>query len=383
MNILLFGEYSGFYNSLKSGLLKNGHNVLLSGRSDQFKNYPLDISLEPRFLKSKLPNIFRQAIYRLTKFDIADIEVYLRFLKHKKHFKGYDVVQLINEFPFQIHQYLESKMLKFIFKHNKNVFLSACGNDTIYVDFINNYKGYTPLTPYKNNPELKPYFKYTLQFLNGAKKHVHNLVFKHIKAVIPGDMDYVMAYEHHDKVRELIPFPVNLEKLKFTPLTITDKVVIFHGINRVNYYKKGNDVFEKALEIVKKKHSNNIEILTVENLPYNQYIESYNKAHILLDQVYGYDQGYNALEAMAKGKAVFTGAEKNWQDHYKVEADTIAINATPNAEEIAKKLELLIENPERIINISTNARKFIEEEHDCKKVAQKYVSLWQSFNLKC
>jgi hypothetical protein len=30
------------------------------------------------------------------------------------------------------------------------------------------------------------------------------------------------------------------------------------------------------------------------------YINSYNKAHILLDQVYAYDQGYNALEAMAK-----------------------------------------------------------------------------------
>jgi hypothetical protein len=37
---------------------------------------------------------------------------------------------------------------------------------------------------------------------------------------------------------------------------------------------------------------------------YTTYINSYNKAHILLDQTYAYDQGYNALEAMAKGKVV-------------------------------------------------------------------------------
>ena len=41
---------------------------------------------------------------------------------------------------------------------------------------------------------------------------------------------------------------------------------------------------------------------------------AFDTAHILLDQVYAYDQGYNALEAMAKGKVVFTGAEKEWEE---------------------------------------------------------------------
>jgi hypothetical protein len=36
------------------------------------------------------------------------------------------------------------------------------------------------------------------------------------------------------------------------------------------------------------------------DIPYTTYINSYNKAHILLDQTYAYDQGYNALEAMAR-----------------------------------------------------------------------------------
>ena len=33
---------------------------------------------------------------------------------------------------------------------------------------------------------------------------------------------------------------------------------------------------------------------------------------------------------MAKGKVVFTGAEKEWLDYYEASEDTIAINALPD-----------------------------------------------------
>ena len=92
--------------------------------------------------------------------------------------------------------------------------------------------------------------------------------------------------------------------------------------------------------------------------------------------MYAYDQGYNALEAMAKGKVVFTGAEKEWLEYYNLEEDTIAINALPNAREIAKKLEWLINNPEKIIEISINARQFIEEKHNYILSAKKYLVTW-------
>jgi hypothetical protein len=49
-----------------------------------------------------------------------------------------------------------------------------------------------------------------------------------------------------------------------------------------------------------------VEIIT-KSIPYKDYINLY-KSHIVLDQVFSYDQGYNALEAMAKA-VVFTGAE--------------------------------------------------------------------------
>jgi hypothetical protein len=59
-----------------------------------------------------------------------------------------------------------------------------------------------------------------------------------------------------------------------------------------------------------------VQIITTRDIPYTTHINSYNKAHILLDQTYAYDQGYN-LEAMAKGKW-FYGTEHLFMEHYKL-----------------------------------------------------------------
>ena len=134
------------------------------------------------------------------------------------------------------------------------------------------------------------------------------------------------------------------------------------------------------MAIINKKHSENIKIITVRSLPYNQYIKAYDESHILLDQIYAYDQGYNALEAMAKGKVVFTGAEKEWLDYYNLKEDTIAINALPDVTQIVKKLEWLINNPDKIIEISKNARRFIEAHHCYVSSAKSYLNIWQKGN---
>jgi glycosyltransferase involved in cell wall biosynthesis len=137
-------------------------------------------------------------------------------------------------------------------------------------------------------------------------------------------------------------------------------------------------LFAEALELVKVKYADKIKIVTVESVPYETYINLFNDAHILLDQVFAYDQGFNALEAMAKGKVVFTGAEQEWLDYYQIEEDTIAINALPDPQKIADKLGWLILHPERITEISKNARKFIVEKHDHIIASQDYLNKWES-----
>jgi len=93
--------------------------------------------------------------------------------------------------------------------------------------------------------------------------------------------------------------------------------------------------------------------------------------------VYGFDQGYNALEAMAKGKVVFTGAEKEFEDHYKL-TEKVAVNALPDVDYLVTELSDLIENSELISTISSSARNFIKHEHNYIKIATKYCDIWQT-----
>jgi glycosyltransferase involved in cell wall biosynthesis len=176
----------------------------------------------------------------------------------------------------------------------------------------------------------------------------------------------------------MVPNPVNTSKIEFSELEINDKVIIFLGINRGTYYTKGISFFEKALEILKQKMGNKIEIVIAENLPYQNYIYKYNQAHIILDQVYGFDQGYNALEAMAKGKVVFTGAEKEFEKHYNL-TEKVAINALPDVDYLVSELDYLIENPSEIQAIGKRTRQFVEKEHNFITIAENYCSKW---NLK-
>jgi len=116
MKILLIGEYSRLHNSLKEGLIKNGHEVTLIGHGDVFKKYPVDINIDGNFVKSNfLINKIRHILFRFTKVDLASIETYIRFHKNKKSLCNYDFVQLINETPFNIGTFFEKKLLAFIF----------------------------------------------------------------------------------------------------------------------------------------------------------------------------------------------------------------------------------------------------------------------------
>ena len=379
MKVLLIGEYSGFYNNLKLGLQHLGHQVLHVGRKDAFKQYDVDISLEPVFFSKGIGNFIRKGFHKITGYDIGAFESYILFLKYRKHLKDFDVVQIINSYPIQTPVFTEKKILSFIFNHNKKVFLSACGDDPDYINFLLTGKLENHiLTPYLKNKALKNHYTHSLKFTKKRFKKLHDFVLKHVEKVIPADFDYELAYRDHIKTSDLIPYPINLDRLQLLDNRVEDKVVIFHGINKNNYFKKGNDIFDAALEQIKMNFPDKVLIKQVQNLPYKDYINSYNDCHILLDQIYAQDQGYNALEAMAKGKVVFTGAGSEWQNYYNLEQDTVAIHAEPSAEKIAKKLEWLINNPKKVNEISLAARAFIEREHNYIQIAKKYVECWSN-----
>jgi glycosyltransferase involved in cell wall biosynthesis len=379
MRILLLGEYSRLHNSLKEGLTALGHEVILVGNGDGFKNYPVDFSIKAKWCETKLLNIPRQIIKRFFKFDVAQWEQGIRFYFLLPKLKGFDVVQLINESPIQTSKSLELFLLKKVVHQNGKLFLLSAGVDYLNVKYLmENRAMKSLLQPYFENPNLKKEYHYVLDYLSAGNQKIHNFVYQNCAGIIASDMDYVLPLKGNPKFLGLIPNPVNCADLPYIELPNDNRIVIFLGINQWNYNQKGIGYFEKALDIIKEKYNNKIEILIARNIPYQDYISLYNKAHILLDQVYAYDQGYNALEAMAKGKVVFTGAEKEFTDYYKL-TETVAINAKPDVNYLVERLSFLIENPQEMTAIGKRARTFIEKEHNHVKVAKKYLTSWEQY----
>lgn len=379
MQILLVGEFSRLHNSLKEGLQALDHKVTLINNGDGFKKFPADISIAARFFKSKLGNIPRQIWFRLFKFDLALLEHGIRFWYHLSKLKGYDIVQFINEKPIQTHSKLEYYLVKKLFKQNKNIFLLCSGVDYVTVNYMLQKKErYSIMNAYfEQNTQAKNQYKFMFEYLTVSHKKIHDYIYKNCKGVIASDLDYVNPLQGNTMFLGMIPNPINIDIIDFKPITIENQVVIFLGINSGNSYTKGITYFEKALDRIKLKYLDKVSIIVTTDVPYATYISNFNKSHIILDQVFAYDQGYNALEAMARGKVVFTGAEIEFLNHYNLKEDEVAINTLPNIEYLVEKLSYLIENPNKIAEIGANARKFIEREHHYIKCAEKYLKVWQ------
>ena len=380
MRIALIGEFSRLHNSLKEGLVALGHEVVLFNNGDSFKNYPADYSNRAFWCESKLGNIPRQIIYRITKFDISKIERGIRFYFHLNKLKNFDVVQLINEAPIQTIQKFEFYLLKKIFNQNKKVFLLCCGVDyLVMMNMLKKKERYFIMNPYfEGIPEAIVQYDFMFDYLTKTHQKIHHFLYKNIIVVIASDLDYVSSLIENPKYIGMIPNPINTSEIGYKPLVIHDKINIFLGINAGNSYSKGVLYFKEALKIIQEKYKDKVNITITTNIPYKDYIKIYNDCHILLDQVYSYDQGYNALEAMKKGKVVFTGAETEFLEYYNLEEDEVAINALPDVDYLVAKLSFLIENPTRITEIGKNAIEFVKNEHDYIKIAEKYLEKWIS-----
>ena len=379
MQILLIGEYSGFHNTLKKGFEKLGHSVTLVGDGDQYKNYAVDISTRPKlFNKNWLLERFKNLVYKVLNIDLLKVEQGLRYLMIKSQLKNYDIVQLINSDALNTYTWLAKPTLNYIFKNNTKIILSACGDDTPFVDWLlNNNEPYHLLTPYLNGTIPKKKVQFSLKYITKPYRKQYNFIKTHVAHIIPTDMDYYISLKDKTKVSQLIPLPIDINALKSNELNSKNPIVIFHGISTINYHKKGNWYFEQALDVIKQRYGQKIKIITTKSLSYTDYIKAYDDAHILLDQVYSYDQGYNALEAMAKGKVVFTGAEDIFYDHYALNS-RVCINAKPNVDYLVEELTALINSPAQIEAISKKAQAFVEEFHNIGLVTKQYLEVYNS-----
>lgn len=355
MRILLLGEFSSLHKMLKEGLIKNGHEVIIASNGDGIRNIERDINLATRFGGR-----------------FGNIELMIRMLKIIPSFKNYDVVQLMTPvlFPlkFGINKFLINKLIK----NNKNIFLLGAGGtnlNTAIADFFANKYKYPNLF---NEIQKNHNYKLWSQTKEGRK--YNQFLLDKIKGYIPIMYEYAQPFRDisYNKLCPTIPIPINVDKIEYEENIIKGKIIIFHGISRTD---KGTDIIRQAMENIKHKYPDDVEIVLKGNLSLTEYLKIIRKANIVIDQTYTVSYGVNAIYNMAMGKVVLGGGEPECLSEFNIESSPL-IAIKPDVDDIMQKLTFLINNTEVIKGIGRQSREYVEQIHDYKKIAKIYIKVW-------
>src|SRR5690606_21124989 len=160
------------------GLEALGHQVTLVASGDHFKNFPVDLKIDHSFHHPLLKKL-KVGFYKFTSMDLGAFEIYLKVRWFSKKLRGFDVVQLINEFSLKSTPILEIEILKQLLKNNGKLYLLSCGIDHQCMSYmIDGRFKYSVMSPYLKDPSLKPFYKFQLQYLNDDFKKLHDFIYK-------------------------------------------------------------------------------------------------------------------------------------------------------------------------------------------------------------
>lgn len=372
MKILLVGEFSGVHTELANALKEMSYDVTTISDGDAYKNFPRDITIKSKIQKNKISILIN---YILEYLGVKGLCTYVRSIKTLKKLKGYDIVQLINPIPLNAFGSFASFLfVRYLSKNNGKLILCALGDDYRWVTACleGQYK-YSAMDNLKiRNLHL---YLYSLKYKYGLfYKQQHLYTENKCSAIIPGLLDYKIAYKGNSKLSEIIKIPVRTKYQNGTEVidtTVDRKIIIFHGWQVGKELKKGNYIFDSAIEkIILKYGEDRIEYVVCKSIPYDEYIKLLHKADIFLDQIYSYDCGVNAILGMACGSVVFSGYENVQED--------IGVNASNCETILVDQLSNLIENPNDIFEIKNNAIKYVKNKHDPYEIARQYLNIWRS-----
>lgn len=369
MKILLLGDYSNVHATLAKGLRELGHSVTVASDGDGWKNYPRDIDLSRGSIKG----------LSLIKFFLRLVTIFL-------HFRGYDVVQLINPIFLPLKAERHELFYRALRRFNHRIFLGAFGMDHYWVKAgldckTFRYSDFNLGTEMRKREDNDIWIK---EWLYGSKGVLNRMIAQDVDGIISGLYEYHASYfpEYAEKLR-YIPFPIDLSDAQLIPSFSKNKfpsdrkVRFFIGIQRTRHSYKGTDIMLKAAERLQRELPTEVELICVENVPFEEYKRLMLSCDVLLDQLYSYTPAMNALQAMAQGLIVVGGAEP---EHYELQGCSDLrpiINVLPNEEDVYVKLRDLVLNKSVIPRLSHESRQYIERNHNHIKVAQQYLDFWQ------
>ncbi len=361
MKVLLLGEFSGMHQNLAIGLRKHGIDVSVASDGDSWKNYSRDIDLSR--------NWHRHGVFYL-----------LKILINIPNLAFYDVVQLNCPKPFSATPLFNKIAIKILKKINKNIFLGAHGMDTVYVNYALQGKlkySIFQIPNIQNDPHVKQLKEMAY---DDAELKLNNNVANLAKGIIASSPGYHLAYsEQFPTKTTYIPLPIDTEQHKYESSISenTNKIRFFLGMMEGRIIRKGTDIIHKVLLDLQEKHPNDVELTTVKSVPFNEYKKLLNNSHILCDQKYAYGIGLNGFIAQSKGLIVCGGADEAMYNALGEKDNRPIINLNTSEKEMLKSFEQLLDNKNKLKELSLKNREFVVKHHDSRIVAKKYIDFWK------
>ena len=371
MRVLLLGDYSNVHATLAKGLREEGVEVILASDGDGWKNYPRDIDLQRKSL-----------------MGVYSIKWILDIVRKFRHFKGYDVVQIINPVFLQLSGKRMWPFYRFLRRHNRSVFMGAFGMDHYWVKagldgrtFRYSDFNFGSLQRRGGTNE-----HFIADWLEGEKGRLNRHIAADCDGIVAGLYEYWESYRTHCPEAQgkltYIPFPIVVPEGHVAPHT-SDRLRCRIDIQRERSVFMGTDIMLRALERLEKTYPQEVEVVKVENVPYAKYVRMLEDSDVILDQLYSYTPAMNALQAMAEGLIVVGGAEP---EYYRLterqEPNTThlrpIINVIPQEESVYRELEDLILKQQTVNRLRNQSREFVRKHHDYRKVARQYLDFWQS-----
>jgi glycosyltransferase involved in cell wall biosynthesis len=181
------------------------------------------------------------------------------------------------------------------------------------------------------------------------------------------------------------------KRAKFLPYSIADWAKIETPAYQVgrslkiihsptNRGAKGSDIIMNALDLLKKSYGDKIEVILVENVPYQKARQMYAEADLAIDQILiGWYGGF-AVEMMKMGKPVMAFIRKEdlqfLPEDMARDCQHAFIQVEPSS--IYEKLCELIENPSILKNYREAGLEYVYRWHDPVYVAGITKSIYES-----
>lgn len=356
MKILLIGEASGVHRNLKKGLIDLGHSVKHLAQYKGPQGRENDGSFSPD-LNGIIGGIARNIVPIAKSLALENYDA-INFLNtitavNGKHTKYYDLPIIRRKTRILSYYAVGCDELGLIRRSTHNFSYSPCSTclssgEILGQDCENHFNKI-----YKKSQER------ARQYFDTAGCSM--IEYDHVSSLFPDESFF------------RIPLPVDTSRIAFSPAKSSQKIKIAHTPTRRGF--KGSEIVFEAIEILK-KHRNDFEFITIEGMNYEDYIKTTNNVDIVIDQVYSQSPGMNALEMLAAGKIVLTGATDKGKSYFDFMKWSPAFDADPSPESLSRALHNILDRKNEFSEMAVLGRNYIEANHSCTKVADKFIKLW-------